>query len=70
MYLDQPELVDPYEDPVCHTKVDPDRAPNTLYRGHTFYFCSKQCKREFDQNPMLWVSVSHAEMVSSNHGVV
>ena len=64
--LRPPQPGNPYEDPVCHQIVNPDRAYKTLYRGQTFYFHSKQCKRVFDQNPQLWVSVSHAEMSSAN----
>ena len=62
----RPEPANPYEDPICHQTVDPQRACKSLYRGHTFYFHSKQCKQTFDQNPQLWVSVSHAEMSSAN----
>jgi YHS domain-containing protein len=61
-----PEPENPYEDPVCHEVVNPYRAYKSLYRGQTFYFHSKQCKSMFDQNPQLWVSVSHAEMSSAN----
>ena len=63
--LRKPDIVNPYEDPVCHTIVDPRKAFKSRYRGITFYFDSKQCKREFDQNPQLWCSVSHAEMTSA-----
>ncbi len=67
--LRKPEVENPYEDPICHTIVDPRRALKSMYRGHTFYFHSKQCKKEFDQNPQLWISVSHAEMTSSNMAI-
>jgi YHS domain-containing protein len=63
--LQKPELKNPYEDPICHAVVDPSKAFKTQYRGMTFYFDSKQCKREFDENPQTWVSVSHAEMTSA-----
>jgi YHS domain-containing protein len=63
--LSKPDVENPYEDPICHAVVDPRKAFKSSYRGLTFYFDSKQCKREFDQNPQLWVSVSHAEMTSA-----
>ena len=68
--LADPSRVNIYEDHVCHKTVDPSTRFTSLYRGAVYYFCCKQCKREFDANPQLWVSVSHAEMVSSNHGVL
>ena len=68
--LGKADIENPNLDPVCHRDVRPDSRFTSLYRGHVFLFCCKQCKREFDQNPQLWVSVSHAEMVSSNHGVL
>ncbi|HEY3331495.1 MAG TPA: YHS domain-containing protein [Capsulimonadaceae bacterium] len=64
------EIVNKYADPVCHKNVGPNAKFTSLYRGGVFYFCCKQCKREFDANPQLWVSVSHAEMSSANHGVL
>lgn len=63
--LQKPDIENPFEDPICHAIVDPKHAYKTDYRGITFYFDSKQCKKEFDQNPQLWVSVSHAEMTSA-----
>jgi len=38
-------------DPVCGMKVDPAKAAGkSEYKGKTYYFCSDQCKREFDAN--------------------
>ena len=68
--LGDPTRDNPYEDHVCHQTVSPDTRYKSLYRGGEFFFCSRQCKREFDSNPQVWVSVSHAEMVSANHGVL
>jgi YHS domain-containing protein len=67
--LDQPDRQNPYEDPICHETVDPDKSPRSLYRGMIVYFCSKQCKQEFDLNPQLWISVSHAELSCTNYSV-
>ena len=39
-------------DPVCAMEVDPTQAAATTeYGGTTYYFCSTECKEEFDQNP-------------------
>jgi len=68
--LGKANIENPTEDPVCHREVGANPKFTSHYRGHVFVFCCTQCKREFDSNPQLWVSVSHAEMVSSNHGVI
>ena len=71
MPLESPDRVNLHEDPVAHVVVgNIAKAPKSLYRDQVFYFISKETKREFDQNPQLWVSVSHAEMTSGNHGVL
>ncbi|MDP7976102.1 MAG: YHS domain-containing protein [TACK group archaeon] len=38
-------------DPVCGMKVEETTAYRSLYRGKVYYFCSQNCKREFDANP-------------------
>jgi YHS domain-containing protein len=40
------------KDPVCGMDVDPQSAEYTSdYRGKTYYFCSFDCKRQFDLEP-------------------
>jgi len=40
------------QDPVCKMIVDVDNAPAKIEHGeHTHYFCSQQCKAEFEKNP-------------------
>ncbi|HEY8182447.1 MAG TPA: YHS domain-containing protein [Thermoanaerobaculia bacterium] len=40
------------QDPVCKMIVDVDNAPAKIEHGeHNHYFCSEQCKREFEKNP-------------------
>jgi transcriptional regulator GlxA family with amidase domain len=36
---------------VCQMDVDPARAPKTLLRGHTYYFCMESHKGFFDAHP-------------------
>ena len=39
-------------DPVCGMTVDSEKAAGqSQHEGRTFYFCSAQCKRQFDADP-------------------
>ena len=38
-------------DPVCGMEVDPAKAMHSEHAGKTYYFCSQNCKRDFDANP-------------------
>ena len=39
-------------DPVCGMEISPAKAAgNSEYKGTTYYFCSSQCKKDFDRNP-------------------
>ena len=39
-------------DPVCGLEINPAKAAgNSVHKGTTYYFCSSQCKKEFDRNP-------------------
>jgi Cu(I)/Ag(I) efflux system membrane fusion protein len=46
-------------DPVCGMEVDEARAKamglTSVYEGKTFYFCSKECKDQFDKRPEKYV---------------
>ncbi len=43
-------------DPICGMEVDEKKAAGTsAYQGLTYYFCSLNCKREFDRNPVKYV---------------
>ena len=37
--------------PVCGMAVDPASAPNSVYKGKTYYFGSEQHKQQFDADP-------------------
>jgi len=49
-------------DPVCGMQVDENAAAPERYTsqhsGQTFYFCSEECKQEFDENPDEFVRKS------------
>jgi YHS domain-containing protein len=38
-------------DPVCGMDVGEDTRFKLLYRGRIFYFCSRECMREFQRDP-------------------
>jgi len=43
-------------DPVCGMKVDESKAAaKTEYAGVTYYFCSKECQRNFELSPAQWI---------------
>jgi YHS domain-containing protein len=40
------------KDPVCGMMIDDKSAVGTSeYNGKPYYFCSQDCKTEFDENP-------------------
>ena len=44
-------------DPVCGMTISPDDAVGHAdYKGQTYYFCSANCKRQFDQDPQRYAS--------------
>jgi RND family efflux transporter MFP subunit len=50
------------KDPVCGMDVDPGKpdAIKSTYNGKTYYFCSRNCKKSFDENPGKYVSKAAA----------
>ena len=46
-------------DPVCGMSVESETAAaQSQYQGRTFYFCSAQCKKQFDADPGRYTSTS------------
>jgi YHS domain-containing protein len=44
-------------DPVCGMDVNENNAPaKTDYDGKTYYFCSEQCKKDFEEDPEEFIS--------------
>jgi YHS domain-containing protein len=44
-------------DPVCGRTVDEaDAAAKTGYAGQTYYFCSKDCQKNFELDPAGYVA--------------
>jgi P-type Cu+ transporter len=44
-------------DPVCGMLVDPSAAPQARHGGHSYFFCSPECKDKFETNPDRFLSV-------------
>jgi putative intracellular protease/amidase/YHS domain-containing protein len=42
--------------PVCQMEVDPAKAPKSVFKGKTYYFCSEQDKADFDAAPEKWLA--------------
>lgn len=55
------------KDPVCKTKLDPDRATIRVeYQGCSYFFCSESCHRAFTAEPRRFVRVEdRPRMVST-----
>jgi YHS domain-containing protein len=41
----------PFQDPVCRRQLQPEGAVSAEHRGVRVYFCSEDCKREFEAHP-------------------
>lgn len=45
-------ITETVHDPVCHMDIDPKEAAGTSeHEGTTYYFCSRGCKLDFDEDP-------------------
>jgi len=52
-------------DPICGMQVNQQNAASrSAHQGKTFYFCSEDCKKQFDQDPEPYVAVGGARAVS------
>lgn len=54
------EQVKKVEDPVCHMPVDPKLAERSVYKGTTYYFCSKGDKEAFEKSPEKYLKGQRA----------
>ncbi|MEW6081402.1 MAG: YHS domain-containing protein [Bacillota bacterium] len=45
------------KDPVCGQEVKSGSSPEkSSFQGSTYFFCSKQCRSQFESNPSLYSS--------------
>ena len=58
---------DVWVDAVSHQPVDPATSRNqSFYAGKTYHFEDGTNKRQFDEDPQLWVSTAHASETSAH----
>ena len=44
------------KDPVCGMAVDPAKTKfKSVYQDKEYFFCSQNCKNQFDQNPQEFI---------------
>lgn len=43
-------------DPVCGMEVDPKTSESAIYKGKTYYLCSKEEKEKFQKNPEQYIN--------------
>lgn len=55
----QPKVIDPvcayFSDMGCVNIAIDENTPKSTYEGETYYFCSKECKVDFDKNPSKYL---------------
>ena len=45
------------KDPVCGMTLEPEKASGQMaHAGNTYYFCSEQCQRTFQENPQRYAT--------------
>jgi Cu+-exporting ATPase len=55
-----------FKDPVCDMDVTPETAAGTSeYKGQTYYFCSRGCKRSFDKDPEKYIGKGKTGVMES-----
>ncbi|HWR72501.1 MAG TPA: YHS domain-containing protein, partial [Nitrospirota bacterium] len=54
-------------DPVCKMTIeDAEAAATSIYKGTTYYFCSKPCKQDFDKDPESFIGEKASPRVSES----
>ncbi len=54
-------------DPVCGMEVNPASAEaQSEFGGQPFYFCSKECKRQFDLDPQRYIDDTDRAQARAN----
>lgn len=43
------------KDPVCGMMIDPNTSEKAVYKGKTYYFCSRSEKESFEKSPEKYV---------------
>src|SRR5512136_842799 len=62
-YTPEKEVKSMEKDLVCGMEVDPKTAPaKSIYMGKTYYFCSIDCKQDFDKEPQKYITAAMRDM--------
>jgi len=48
-------------DPVCGKTVHPEQAKSSVHDGMVYYFCSRECREQFEAAPNLYVGPAAIE---------
>ncbi|MBO3801813.1 MAG: YHS domain-containing protein [Thermoproteota archaeon] len=57
------------KDPVCKMEVEPNKTQwKTTYEGVTYYFCSEDCLKTFQNNPQKYVGNVHEHKEARSRG--
>lgn len=48
-------------DPVCGKTVQTDRAKSSVNDGSVYYFCSRECREQFEAAPHLYVGAQGSQ---------
>ncbi len=55
-------------DPICRTDIDEGKSPHSsVFQGKTEYFCSSECKAQFEEDPSKYSTGARAEGRESFH---
>jgi YHS domain-containing protein len=50
------------KDPVCGMQVDRNKAQyHMTHKGKDYYFCSQECKKQFERNPERYIESKTAQ---------
>ena len=66
-------IVETKHDPVCHMDIDPASAAGTSeHAGVTYYFCSRGCRLDFDEDPaaVLKAEAEYDHSQAMDHGMM
>lgn len=51
-----PEVTDKEKDLVCGAEIEATECEHTAeYHGKTYYFCSSDCKKKFEVDPVSYI---------------
>ena len=57
------------KDPICGMEVDQNTpAARTEHQGESYYFCSNNCKQQFESEPELYIQHESTDASPSQSG--